>query len=62
MRALWPTPTCSAPTRPVHRVSDAQRHVRGRLGVRDALVRTRTRYISLIRAVLRQQGYRVPRS
>ncbi len=34
--------------------------MRGRLGVREALVRTRTRYISLIRALLRQQGYRVP--
>jgi transposase len=34
--------------------------VRGRLGVRDALVHTRTRYISVIRALLRQQGYRVP--
>jgi transposase len=46
--------------RPAHRLSDAQRHVRGRLGVREALVRTRTRSISLIRALLRQQGYRVP--
>jgi transposase len=46
--------------RPAHRLSDPQRHVRGRLGVRDALVQTRTRYISLIRALLRQQGYRVP--
>ena len=46
--------------RPAHRLSDTQRHVRGRLGVRDALVHTRTRYISLIRALLRQQGYRVP--
>jgi len=46
--------------RPAHRLSDAQRHVRGRLGVREALVRTRTRYISLIRALLRQHGYRVP--
>ncbi len=45
--------------RPAHRLSDAQRHVRGRLGVRDALVRTRTRYIALIRALLRQHGYRV---
>ena len=43
-----------------HRLSDPQRHVRGRLLVRDALVRTRTRYISLIRALLRQHGYRVP--
>ena len=46
--------------RRAHRLSDAQRHVRGRLLVRDAIVRTRTRYISLIRALLRQHGYRVP--
>jgi len=46
--------------RRAHRLSDPQRHVRGRLLVRDALVRTRTRYISVIRALLRQQGYRVP--
>src|SRR5712692_901459 len=46
--------------RPAHRLSDAQRHVRGRLGVRDALVHARTRYISVIRALLRQHGYRVP--
>jgi transposase len=45
--------------RPAHRLSDAQCHVRGRLGVRDALVRTRTRYIALIRALLRPHGYRV---
>src|SRR5262249_45618816 len=44
--------------RPAHRLSDAQRHVRARLTVRDALVRTR--YISLIRALLRQHGWRVP--
>jgi transposase len=46
--------------RPAHRLSDPQRHVRGRLGVRDALVHTRTRYISVVRALLRQHGYRVP--
>jgi len=46
--------------RPAHRLSDPQRHVRGRLVVRDALVQTRTRYISVIRALLRQHGYRVP--
>src|SRR5215470_15884282 len=46
--------------RPAHRLSDPQRRVRGRLGVRDALVHTRTRYISVIRALLRQHGYRVP--
>lgn len=43
-----------------HRLSDVQRQVRGRLLVRDALVRARTRYICVIRALLRQQGYRVP--
>jgi transposase len=47
-------------SRPAHRLSDAQRHVRGRLTVRDALVRTRTGYISVIRALLRQHGWRVP--
>ena len=46
--------------RPAHRLSDAQRHVRARLRVREALIRTRTRYISVIRALLRQHGYRVP--
>ena len=37
--------------RPAHRLSDARRHVRARLTVRDAVVRTRTRYISVVRAV-----------
>ncbi len=46
--------------RPAHRLSDAQRHVRGRLLVRDAIVRTRTRHISVIRALLRPHGYRIP--
>ena len=46
--------------RPAPRLSDPQRHVRGRLLVRDAIVRTRTRYISLIRALLRQHGSRMP--
>jgi len=46
--------------RPAHRLSDAQRHVRARLAVRDALVRTRTRYIALVRALLRQHGWRLP--
>ena len=36
--------------RPAHRLSDAQRHVRGRLAVRDALVRTRTGYIAVMSA------------
>jgi hypothetical protein len=45
--------------RRVHRLSDEQRHVRGRLAVREALVRTRTRCIGLIRARLRQEGWHV---
>ena len=34
--------------------------MRGRLTIRDALVRTRTGYISVIRALVRQHGSRVP--
>lgn len=43
----------------VHRVSEEQRKVRAELAVREALVRTRTRYISVVRSVLRGDGYRV---
>jgi transposase len=46
--------------RPAHRLSDAQRQVRGRRAVREALVRTRTRYIARTRAVRRRHGWRVP--
>jgi hypothetical protein len=60
MPGPWPRRACSALTAPAHRLSDPQRHVRGRLGVRDALVHTRTRYISVLRALLRQYGYHVP--
>lgn len=45
--------------RRAHRLSPDQRHVRARLTVRDALVRTRTGYISVIRSLLRQHGWRV---
>lgn len=45
--------------RRAHRSSDEQRHVRAVLSVREAMVRSRVRYISLIRALLRGQGYRV---
>jgi len=45
--------------RPAHRTSDARRQVRADLAVRDALVRTRARFISLIRALLRREGLRV---
>lgn len=33
--------------RPAHRCSDQQRHVRAQLAIREALVRSRTRLISL---------------
>jgi transposase len=45
---------------PAHRTSAAQREVRAELAVREALVRTRTRYLSVIRALLRQDGVRLP--
>lgn len=45
--------------RPVHRVSAAQRAVRTQLAVREVLVRTRTRYIALVRSLLRREGYRL---
>jgi hypothetical protein len=34
--------------RPAHRLSDGQRHVRAEPAVRDALVRTRTRYVAVL--------------
>jgi transposase len=45
--------------RPAHRRSDEQRHVRAVLNVRHALVRTRTRYINVVRAILRSHGLRL---
>ena len=54
--------------RPTHRLSDLQRHVRGRLLVRDAVVRTRTRATARSSGQLRRadrappvQDPRVPR-
>ena len=44
---------------PAHRTSAAQRVVRAELAVREALVRTRTRYLTVIRALLRREGLRV---
>jgi transposase len=46
--------------RPAHRLSAPQRHVRAELAVRDALVRTRTRYVALVKALVRRDGLRVP--
>jgi transposase len=45
--------------RPIHRASPAQRHVRAQLAVRDALIRTRTRYVSVVRALTRRDGLRL---
>lgn len=45
--------------RRAHRLSEARRHVRAELAVRDALVRTRTRYVSLAKAFVRRDGLRV---
>jgi transposase len=48
--------------RPAHRVSPARRHARAELAVREALVRTRTRYIAIAKAFVRRDGLRVPNS
>lgn len=50
---------CTGSFRRAHRCSEANRRVRAQLLVREALVRTRSRYISLVRALLRGQGLRV---
>jgi hypothetical protein len=46
--------------REIHRASDEQRQVRALLGVRDALVRTRTRYVAIRKAFVRREGLRIP--
>jgi transposase len=46
--------------RAVHRVSAAQRQQRRTLRIREHLVRTRPQLINLLRAQLRQEGYRLP--
>ncbi|HEX8686536.1 MAG TPA: transposase [Pyrinomonadaceae bacterium] len=45
--------------RPAHRTSDRQRAVRAHLSVREALIRTRSKYISLIGALTRREGCRI---
>jgi len=45
--------------RAMHRASAAQRHVRAQLAVRDALIRTRTRYVNVVRALTRRDGLRL---
>jgi transposase len=46
--------------RPAHRPSDEQQRLKGFLAIRDSLVRTRTRWMVLIRSLLRREGIRVP--
>jgi transposase len=46
--------------RATHRASDCSRLARKSLAVREVLVQTRSRMISLCRALLRQEGIRVP--
>ncbi|MGH7393944.1 MAG: IS110 family transposase, partial [Candidatus Rokuibacteriota bacterium] len=48
--------------RPAHRLSEPRRHVRAELAVREAVVRTRTRYVALAKALVRRDGLRVPSS
>lgn len=45
--------------RPAHRSTDAQRAVRAELIARQTLVATRTKYISVLRSMLRREGVRV---
>lgn len=46
--------------RRAHRLSPAQRHLRAELAVREALIRTRTRYVALVKAIVRREGLRLP--
>jgi transposase len=45
--------------RPAPRSADRHRHVRAELAVRDTLVRTRTRYVALVKALVRREGLRL---
>ena len=46
--------------RRAYRASDGQRQVRAELAVREALVRTRTRSVAVIQALVRRDGLRLP--
>jgi hypothetical protein len=43
----------------IHRASDAHQHLRAQLVVRDAFVRTHTRYVAIIKAFVRRKGLRI---
>ena len=47
--------------KPAHRCSDAHKRVRARISARDLLVQTRTKCISLVRALLRHEGIKPAR-
>jgi transposase len=52
---------CRAGTfRPAHRPSETRRHLRAELVIRDALIRTRTRYVNVARAMTRHARLRLP--
>jgi transposase len=46
--------------RSAHRSSDVSRELRAQVAVREALVTSRTKFIAVVRATLRAQGFRVP--
>jgi transposase len=48
--------------RPAHRTSEARRQVRRLLTVRETLVRTRAKYITTIKTLVRSEGLRIPAS
>lgn len=48
--------------RRAYRLSEPRRHVRAELAVREAVVRTRTRFVALAKALVRRDGLRVPSS
>jgi transposase len=48
--------------RPAHRVSADRRRIRAELAVRETLIRARTRFINVAKALVRREGLRVPSS
>jgi transposase len=46
--------------RPAYRLPAARRELRAAIALREALVHTRTRYLALVRALLRREGIAVP--
>jgi transposase len=45
--------------REAHRTSDARRHLRAQVAVRESLVRSRSRFISIVGALIRREGFRI---